>query len=69
MPDVQRIELTVRTAMRSAAPAKEAHRAGRSAPRASRAETASGAELRATRDRAGVRQRMTRSAARRSIRA
>ena len=55
MPEVHRIDLTVRTAMRCAAPAKETVATGRSTPRrAIRRPSRAGAAR--DRDRAGVRQ-------------
>ena len=55
MPEVHRIDLTVRSAMRCAAPAKEAACAGRSAPRRARRRP-SRARTARDRDRAGFRQ-------------
>ena len=55
MPEVHRIDLTVRTAMRCAAPAKEARRAVDHAPRRSHRRP-SRAGIARDRDRAGVRQ-------------
>ena len=53
MPEVHRIDLTVRTAMRCAAPAKEAHRSARCAPRRARRRPSRAGTAR-HRDRAGV---------------
>ena len=55
MPEVHRIELTVRTAMRCAAPAKEAADTGRSPPCRARRRS-SGARTALGRDRAGFRE-------------
>ena len=55
MPEVHRIDLTVRTAMRCAAPAKEAASAGRSTPRRAHRWPPRAGVAR-DRDRAGVRQ-------------
>ena len=65
MPEVHRIDLTVRSAMRCAAPAKEAP--APVDPRRAERSTAARAELRATASRRSP-QAMMRSAARRSIR-
>ncbi|MGT2437068.1 DnaA N-terminal domain-containing protein [Bradyrhizobium betae] len=62
MPEVHRIDLTVRTAVRPVVQPKRSARPGRGAPCAH-----AGAAL--DRDRAGLGQSTTRSAARRSIRA
>ena len=68
MPEVHRIDLTVRTAMRCAAPAKEAAAPARSAPR--RAMPTAGPRPSCARPRPRrCPPAMTRSAARRSIRA
>ena len=55
MPEVHRIDLTVRTAMRCAAPAKEAAAPARSAPRRA-GRWPSRARIARDRDRAGIRQ-------------